>query len=55
MNNSQNDLEKLISLSIIYELFKKGKITETEFKKICNSEKELLKSNQVEFSYFIDE
>lgn len=55
MDNNLNDLEKLVSLSILYQLLKKGKITENEFKKICNSEKELLKSNQVEFSYYIDE
>ena len=48
------DLEKLIALSLIFELQKRGKISSEEFEKVCESQKDLLSKNNVSFSHFFD-
>ncbi len=49
-----SDIEKLFALSMIFELFKKEKISQDEFKKVCESHKKLLSENNVSFRYFFD-
>lgn len=55
IENNLSDIEKLFALSMIFELFKQGKISQEEFQKICESHKKLLSENNISFSTFFDE
>lgn len=53
MENELNDLEKLLALSLLYQLFLRGEISEKEMEKIFQNEKELLMKNKTSFSDFL--
>lgn len=54
MKEELTDIEKLLALSLLYQLYKDGKISNTEIKKILASEKEMIKKHETEFSCFFD-
>lgn len=53
-NENLSDVEKLFALSMIFELYKKGRISYEEFQKICELHKELLVKNNTSFSHIFD-
>ncbi|MCM1235763.1 MAG: hypothetical protein NC489_37180 [Ruminococcus flavefaciens] len=52
MKEELTDREKLLALSLLYQLYRDGKISDSEIKKILSSEKELIKKYSTEFSSF---
>lgn len=55
IENNLSDIEKLLAISMIFELFKQGKISQEEFQKVCESHKKILSENNVSFSSYFEE
>lgn len=55
IENNLSDIEKLLAISMIFELFKQGKISQEEFQKVCESHKKILSENNISFSSYFEE